>query len=332
MRSLRQDKTNSPKTPGRKRGSTGKFFSPKEDSATAFKPNSHSMITNLKNTNKESNNKTSPNFNKRIAFLQDNPFQGSPQAFFFFTNVGPNHIEYRGVFSPSAVPLNFKDSPDALFQLIPQLPKLFNFDNRGIPPPQEPPKPRQPLPPRLPLPTPQIIEDPVPLAPIELPPAAPLSHSPPRLPLNPPPPPPPPPPVPADVPQRPSLIQPEPPRQVYPLALPPPPNLQLADRPINQPFPKYDFVRGSFDGYPKIFRFNDERISILDFDKQKKAGQVIRRKGDDLDPERVPRNSFLIFHGGQFPSKEDSLSRNRLDTGVKNNRFRNFVDFGNFLE
>lgn len=312
----------SPKTSGRKRGSgsTGKLFSPKENSKSAFKP----LKADTETTNKSpAGNKTQPSVNKRIAFLQDHPFQGTPQASFFFTNVGPNHIEYRGVFDPNAVPINFKDSPDALFQLIPELPKLFDFDTRGIPPPQEPPRPRQPLPSRLPLPTP-VLDDAVPGDPLPLAPVAPLRAAP-RIPLRPPAAV-----VPIQVPQA-GPVPVDPPHQVYPLALPPPPNLQLPER-LNDPFPKYDYVRGSFDGYPKIFRFNDERISILDFDKQKKAGQVLRRKGDDLDPERVPRNSFLIFHGGHFPSKEDSFGKSRFNSAPKSNRFSNFVDSGNFLE
>ncbi|OQR78030.1 hypothetical protein BIW11_00364 [Tropilaelaps mercedesae] len=305
----------SPKTSGRKRGGgTAKLFSPKENGKSAFKPIKADINGSSKSA---SSNKTQPHVNKRIAFLHDHPFQGNPQASFFFTNVGPNHIEYRGVFDPNAVPINFKDSPDALFQLIPQLPKLFDFDTRGIPPPQEPPKPR------LSLPTP-VIDDPVTVEQLPLAPVTPLRPSQ-RIPARPqagv---------VPLHVPPA-GPVALDPPRQVYPLALPPPPNLQLPER-LTDPFPKYDYVRGSFDGYPKIFRFNDERISILDFDKQKKAGQVIRRKGDDLDPERVPRNSFLIFHGGHFPSKDDNFGKSRFNSAPKSNRFSNYVDTGNFLE
>ncbi|KAL3189626.1 hypothetical protein MRX96_021379 [Rhipicephalus microplus] len=68
-------------------------------------------------------------------------------------------------------------------------------------------------------------------------------------------------------------------------------------------FPKYDYIRGP--QYPKIFKFNDERISILEFERIKREGRFTRRRGDALDPDRVSRNNFLIFHGGLFKSPRE---------------------------
>ncbi|KAH7969414.1 hypothetical protein HPB52_017807 [Rhipicephalus sanguineus] len=196
------------------------------------------------------------------------------QASFFFTNVGPNHFEYRGVFDQNAVPISFRDNPETLFQLIPQLPRLFEDPFSAPkgpaaqlllhPPPKltEPPAPPPPPPLTLLQPVVNFIEDPVP------PPTAVVEHVPP--------PPPPPPPPPAPRPQA---------------RLPP------------GGFPKYDYIRGP--QYPKIFKFNDERISILEFERIKREGRLTRRRGDALDPDRVSRNNFLIFHGGLFKSPRE---------------------------
>ncbi|XP_070391310.1 uncharacterized protein [Dermacentor albipictus] len=195
------------------------------------------------------------------------------QASFFFTNVGPNHFEYRGVFDQNAVPISFHENPETLYQLIPQLPRLFEDPfsaPRGPaaqlllqPPPKltEPPAPPPPPPLTLLQPVVNFIEDPVP------PPTAVVEHVPP-------PPPPPPPPA---------------------------PRPQARLRPGG--FPKYDYIRGP--QYPKIFKFNDERISILEFERIKREGRFTKRRGDALDPDRVPRNNFLIFHGGLFKAPRE---------------------------
>lgn len=169
------------------------------------------------------------------------PGNPKPQASFFFTNVGPNHFEYRGVFDQNAVPISFRDNPETLLQLIPQLPRLFDDP---FTPPKEPPA--------------QLLLQP-----------------PPKL-LDPPPPPL-------------TLLQPvlnfvEPPQQPFP--------------PERQLFPKYDYIRGP--QYPKIFKFNDERISIVEFERSKREGHFPKRRNDPLDPDRVARSNFLIFHGGLF--------------------------------
>ncbi|XP_077559307.1 uncharacterized protein LOC144174462 [Haemaphysalis longicornis] len=192
------------------------------------------------------------------------------QASFFFTNVGPNHFEYRGVFDQNAVPISFRENPETLFQLIPQLPRLFEdpFSSPKGPSAQlllQPP-PRLTEPPAPPPPPPLTLLQPV-VNFIDEPPTNVVEHVPP------PPPPPPPPPQPPSRPQ----------------SLPP------------GGFPKYDYIRGP--QYPKIFKFNDERISILEFERIKREGRLTRRRGDALDPDRVARSNFLIFHGGLFNAK-----------------------------
>ncbi|CAN8006190.1 unnamed protein product, partial [Ixodes hexagonus] len=180
------------------------------------------------------------------------PGNPKPQASFFFTNVGPNHFEYRGVFDQNAVPISFRDNPETLFQLIPQLPRLFDDP---FTPPKSPPT--------------QILLQP--------PPKIVVDHHPP-----------PPPPL--------TLLQP-----VVNFLDPPPPPPEPRQRPAlpeRQLFPKYDYIRGP--QYPKIFKFNDERISILEFERSKREGRFVKRRGDSLDPDRVARSNFLIFHGGLF--------------------------------
>ncbi|EEC01907.1 hypothetical protein IscW_ISCW000398 [Ixodes scapularis] len=173
--------------------------------------------------------RTAPPVNGTNGTLPGNP---KPQASFFFTNVGPNHFEYRGVFDPNAVPISFRDNPETLFQLIPQLPRLFDDP---FTPPKSPPT--------------QLLLQPPPKLIVDHPPPPPLT-----------------------------LFQPV--------------------LPERQLFPKYDYIRGP--QYPKIFKFNDERISILEFERSKREGRFVKRRGDSLDPDRVARSNFLIFHGGLF--------------------------------
>ncbi|XP_076333258.1 uncharacterized protein LOC143237653 isoform X2 [Tachypleus tridentatus] len=68
-------------------------------------------------------------------------------------------------------------------------------------------------------------------------------------------------------------------------------------------FPRYDIFKGKarIKEYPQIFSFNDERINIVEFDRDKKNGKIRGlRKTGVLDPDNVPRNKFLILHGGIF--------------------------------
>lgn len=84
-------------------------------------------------------------------------------------------------------------------------------------------------------------------------------------------------------------------------------------RPISRetfdgPLKKYDVVLGNLNTkYPKIFRFNEERMNIVDFEKQKK----LKLGGDSPNsisgPEYVPREQFLILHGGIFTVQEPPL-------------------------
>ncbi|XP_076345020.1 uncharacterized protein LOC143244366 isoform X2 [Tachypleus tridentatus] len=61
------------------------------------------------------------------------------------------------------------------------------------------------------------------------------------------------------------------------------------------------------DEYPKVFKFNEKRINIVEFDRDKKNGLIENlEKGDSLDPENIPRNRFLIFHGGVY-EQDDTL-------------------------
>lgn len=54
--------------------------------------------------------------------------------------------------------------------------------------------------------------------------------------------------------------------------------------------------------YPKIFKFTSDRVNLADFDVRKKISNnyLSLTKGDELDPEKVERNKFLILHGGVF--------------------------------
>ncbi|XP_064480531.1 uncharacterized protein LOC135394032 [Ornithodoros turicata] len=197
---------------------------------------------------------------KRKGVTGSNP---KPQASFFFTNVGPNHFEYRGVFDANALPVHFNGDPQAFLQLIPQLPRLFEDP---FPPPPDPNK--EGLPPQLLL-------------------GAPPPKEPPSIP------PPPPPPLTFLQPVVNILPQPSPPKNT---------------------FPQYDYVLGGrLDGeHPRIFKFNDERISILEFERSKREGRFSRRRGGTLDPERIPRKNFLIFHGGHFPARVNDIENNSV--------------------
>lgn len=54
--------------------------------------------------------------------------------------------------------------------------------------------------------------------------------------------------------------------------------------------------------YPKIFRFNPDRVNLAEFDTKKKMNEnyLSLAKGDELDFDKVKRNKFLILHGGVF--------------------------------
>ncbi|XP_015928221.1 uncharacterized protein [Parasteatoda tepidariorum] len=54
--------------------------------------------------------------------------------------------------------------------------------------------------------------------------------------------------------------------------------------------------------YPKIFKFNPDRVNLAEFDTKKKISEnyLSLLKGDELDSDRVKRNKFLILHGGVF--------------------------------
>lgn len=71
----------------------------------------------------------------------------------------------------------------------------------------------------------------------------------------------------------------------------------------------YDVVLGHMQ-YPKIFRFNEERVNIEDFDRQKKIRFYNLNKKEQnelLEPENVKRNELLILHGGIFTVQEPPL-------------------------
>ncbi|XP_076332006.1 uncharacterized protein LOC143237057 [Tachypleus tridentatus] len=75
----------------------------------------------------------------------------------------------------------------------------------------------------------------------------------------------------------------------------------------------YDIFRSKarVKTYPKIFRFNDYRVNIVEFDRNKKNGNIDDlSKGDALDPANVPRKHFLILHGGVYD--DDRISRKRF--------------------
>lgn len=72
---------------------------------------------------------------------------------------------------------------------------------------------------------------------------------------------------------------------------------------------KYDVILGH-NQYPKIFRFNEERINIEDFDREKKLRfYKLSKSGQNevLEPENVKRDQLLILHGGIFTVKEPPL-------------------------
>ncbi|XP_067140312.1 uncharacterized protein [Centruroides vittatus] len=53
--------------------------------------------------------------------------------------------------------------------------------------------------------------------------------------------------------------------------------------------------------YPKIFRFSKTRINLEDFDRRKKLEDTsYLNKGDELDPKNIPRDKFLVIHGGIY--------------------------------
>ncbi|XP_022244686.1 uncharacterized protein LOC111086380 [Limulus polyphemus] len=78
-------------------------------------------------------------------------------------------------------------------------------------------------------------------------------------------------------------------------------------------FPNYDILRGKarVKKYPKIFKFNDYRVNIVEFDREKKNGKIDDlAKADALDPTNVPRKTFLILRGGVYD--DDRVARRRI--------------------
>lgn len=71
---------------------------------------------------------------------------------------------------------------------------------------------------------------------------------------------------------------------------------------------KYDIVLGHSQ-YPKIFRFNEERRNIEDFDREKKLRlyRLSKEGQNEIEPENVKRDHLLILHGGIFTVQESPL-------------------------
>ncbi|XP_035209883.1 uncharacterized protein LOC118184328 [Stegodyphus dumicola] len=67
--------------------------------------------------------------------------------------------------------------------------------------------------------------------------------------------------------------------------------------------------------YPKIFRFNEERINIEDFDKEKKLKYLTLSKSgrnEVQEHDNVKREQLLILHGGVFTVQEPPLYNKHL--------------------
>ncbi|XP_076312316.1 uncharacterized protein LOC143225946 [Tachypleus tridentatus] len=92
--------------------------------------------------------------------------------------------------------------------------------------------------------------------------------------------------------------------------------------------PKYTIFRGNTkaEEYPKVFRFNEKRINIVEFDRDKKSGRIENlEKGDILDPDNIPRKKFLIFHGGVYD--QDDTVPTRRNFGVIEEAFKIVQDY-----
>ncbi|XP_067134730.1 uncharacterized protein [Centruroides vittatus] len=103
----------------------------------------------------------------------------------------------------------------------------------------------------------------------------------------------------------------------------PPPVNELFRRKDGMPAPK-SLGKNKLlaEEYPKIFKFNDERINIIDFDRSKKYGSdhASLNRGDYLDPDKILRDKFLILHGGVFKmddsgpvERSEPLTGNRIE-------------------
>ncbi|XP_015927126.1 uncharacterized protein [Parasteatoda tepidariorum] len=104
-----------------------------------------------------------------------------------------------------------------------------------------------------------------------------------------------------------------------PVLQPPPKPIIEVDNPLIK---NYDVVLGQVT-YPKIFRFNEERINIEDFDRQKKLRYFnLAKHGDVSDTENVKRDHLLILHGGIFTVKEPPLFNKHFKKRRKLNAFK----------
>lgn len=86
----------------------------------------------------------------------------------------------------------------------------------------------------------------------------------------------------------------------------------------------YDVVLGHAQ-YPKIFRFNEERMNIEDFDREKKLRLYkLSKEGQNeiIEPENVKRDQLLILHGGIFTVQEPPLFNKHAKKVRKNNLFK----------
>lgn len=81
---------------------------------------------------------------------------------------------------------------------------------------------------------------------------------------------------------------------------------------------KYDIVLGH-TRFPKIFRFNEERINIEDFDREKKLRlyKLSKEGQNEIEPENVKRDHLLILHGGIFTVQEPPLFNKQVKKSRK---------------
>ncbi|GFS84576.1 uncharacterized protein NPIL_179621 [Nephila pilipes] len=98
-------------------------------------------------------------------------------------------------------------------------------------------------------------------------------------------------------------------RNWQPSIAPSPPQRPKIEEKFEGPLKDYDVVLGH-KRYPKIFRFNEERVNIEEFDRQKKLRFYSLGKEDQnelSEPEHVKRDQLLILHGGIFTVQEPPL-------------------------
>ncbi|XP_054721183.1 uncharacterized protein LOC129230936 isoform X2 [Uloborus diversus] len=95
---------------------------------------------------------------------------------------------------------------------------------------------------------------------------------------------------------------------------------------FNNPLLKdYNLIIGRDTEYPKIFRFNEERINIEEFDRQKKLRHYrLSDSGENhlTEPENVKRDHLLILHGGIFTVKEPPLFNKHIKRVRKRNGYQ----------